>query len=767
MLIRKKRVSLPVAALVLVLTCAANAAEPGNSSAALFGFNAANSQQQLNREQAFDSYIDAREMEGWLKELSSRVGIVGSPGSLANANFVLDKFKSFGWDAKIETFHVLYPKPRRVQVQLLGPQRHDAVLNEGPIAGDASSANREGVIPPYLSYGGDGDVSGDLVYVNYGLPDDYKELARRRIDVRGKIVIARYGGGWRGLKPLLAQQKGAIGALIYSDPRDDGYYQGDVYPAGGWRPEQSVQRGSVADMMLYPGDPLTPGYGSVEGAKRLPIEEARTILKIPVLPLSYGDATPLLKALQGPVAPESWRGALPLTYKMGPGPAQVRIVVESDWEQVPVYNVNARLQGAELPEQWVLRGNHRDTWVMGAQDPLSGTVAMLAEAKAFGRLFEQGWRPRRTLVYNSWDGEEAGLLGSTEWVETHADELRDKAIVYINSDSNGRGFLGAGGSHSLQHLINQVSASVTDPQTGVSVQERLRARMRVAGDEGGAAAKAQAAVAAKGGDLPIGALGSGSDYASFLHFLGVASINVGFGGESESRGVYHSHYDTYEHFSRFGDPGLAYSAALAKVSGRLAMRTSEADVVPMRFTDMGSVIATYVTELQQLVGSLRAATASQHTLLDSNALTLAGDPTRPLLPPERESVVPAIDLAPLQQASARLSKSLQRYERAYARNAAANLQMSASKQQQINALILRMEQSLTDPAGLPGRSWYRHFIYAPGVLTGYGVKTLPGVREALEARRWEEANTYAKTTAEVIDRYRTQIDSLTALLQKS
>src|SRR5690606_18548923 len=367
--------------------------------------------------------------------LSSRPGIAGSPYSLQNARFVLEKFQQFGWDAKIETFHVHYPKPKHVQVQMLAPQRYDAVLEEVPIEGDASSANREGAIPPYLAYGGDGDVTGELVYVNYGLPDDYEELARHGIDVRGKIVIARYGAGWRGLKPLLAQRNGAIGALIYSDPREDGYYGSEVYPAGGGRPEQGVQRGSVMDMIIHPGDPLTPGYGAVEGAPRLAVEDARTILQIPVLPLSYGDATPLLKALQGPVVPERWRGALPLTYRMGPGPAKVRVVVESEWAQTPIHHVNARRTGAVPPDHWVMRGNHRDSWVMGAADPLSGTVAMLAEAKALGHLVQQGWRPKRTLVYNSWDGEEAGLLGSTEWVETHADELRRKAVAYINTDS--------------------------------------------------------------------------------------------------------------------------------------------------------------------------------------------------------------------------------------------------------------------------------------------------------------------------------------------
>lgn len=760
--------------LLLTLTCLAMtmgigfAASAGNEAAQvpLLGFKPADARQQIERERAFDAHIDAVLMDEWLKDLSSRPNQVGSTHGKANAERVMRMFREFGWEAEIETFDVLYPTAKRVQVQMLSPHRHDAVLEEGALPGDASSAIREEAMPPYNIYGGDGDVTGELVYVNYGGPDDYVELERRGIDVRGKVVIARYGGGWRGLKPLLAQQHGAVGCLIYSDPRDDGYFMGDVYPKGGWRPSQGVQRGSVADMMIYPGDPLTPGRGSVPGTERLPLEEARTILKIPVLPISYGDAEPMLKAIEGQLAPEQWRGALPLTYKIGPGPAKVRVVVESEWGQKPIYNVIAKMRGSESPEQWVLRGNHRDAWVMGAQDPLSGTVAMLAEAKAIGELVKQGWRPKRTLVYGSWDGEEAGLLGSTEWVETHADELREKAVVYINTDSNGRGFLGVGGSHSLQHMINQAAAGVIDPQAGVSVQDRLRARLLVAAYEGGASDKTRAKAIASGGDLPIGALGSGSDYAPFLEHLGVASMNIGFGGESETRGVYHSHYDTYEHYTRFGDPGLAYGVALAQVTGRIAMRMADADVLPMRFTDFGGVLNAYVAELNQLASSMREATETQHRLLDSNAFVVAADPTKKIAPPARHSAMPKIDLTPLDVASRQLSESMKKYEQAYAQSAAAGLEMPAATRREINRLIARMEQSLTDPEGLPGRQWYRHMIYAPGVKTGYGVKTVPGVREALEDRRWDEANTYALVTAKVIDRYRQQIDRLTSLLQQ-
>jgi len=751
---RSKSRSLITLACVLATLGAGSATAADNlPQVAPFGFTAGNVASQQSLEQRFDAQLDASELQAWLKQMSSAPNHVGAPHNKANAEFMRDKFREFGWDAEIETFSVLYPTPKKVQVQLVAPQKYDAVLHEAPIEGDASS-HAEGVLPPYNVYGGDGDVTGELVYANYGGPDDYLELERRGIDVRGKIVITRYGGGWRGLKPQLAQQHGAIGCLIYSDPHEDGYFQGDVYPKGGWRPEQGVQRGSVADMQVYPGDPLTPGIGSTPGAKRLAIEDAKTILKIPVLPISYGDATPLLKALEGPMAPESWRGSLPLTYKIGVGPAKVHMVVESNWGQETLYNVVAKLKGSVAPDQWILRGNHRDTWALGAQDPLSGTVSMLAEAKAMGALYKQGWRPKRTIVYNSWDGEEAGLLGSTEWVETHADELREKAVLYLNTDTNSRGFLGAGGSHSLQHLINQVAASVPDPQTGVSVQQRLRARMQTAGAPG----------AQGNGDLPIRALGSGSDYSPFLEHLGIASMNLGFGGEADQGGVYHSLYDTYEHFERFGDPGLVYGVALSKVAGRIVMRMADADVLPLRFEDFGDTVSQYLAELHALVDSTRKATAQQHELLDAKAFELAADPTRRVGPPARDSDMPQIDLSALDTSIGQLEQSLQKYKAAYDKAAAGGFALPAAQLAELNQLIGRMEQSLTDPDGLPGREWFKHMVYAPGMLTGYGVKTLPGVREALESRRWDEANTYAKVTARVIDRYRAQIDRMTVLL---
>lgn len=760
---------IPLRPLLVALSmsiCVGAAAENSAPSTDLLGFTAAGSATQRALEQRFDAQLSANEMRDWLKRLSAEPNQVGSPHDKANAEFLLSLYKQWGWDARIETFDVLYPTPKHVAVELVAPTTFKAMLHEPPVAGDATSA-LSGALPPYNVYGADGDVTADLVYVNFGMPDDYKELARRGVDVKGKIVIARYGAGWRGLKPELAYEHGAVGCLIYSDPRDDGYFAGDTYPKGGWRPAEGVQRGSVAKMQMYPGDPTTPGYGSTPGAKHLALKDAKTLLKIPVLPISYADATPLLQALGGPVAPESWRGALPFTYHIGAGPAKVHMVVESDWTRKPVYDVIATIKGAQEPDRWIVRGNHHDGWVFGAWDPLAGNIAMLGEAKALGALVKSGWKPKRTIVYTSWDGEEPGLLGSTEWAETHAKQLQQKAVMYLNSDTNARGFLGAEGSHSLQHLVNAAAADVTDPETKVSVQARMRAAMRVDGASPHAKpeSKHDAEIAAKGGDLPIGALGSGSDYSAFLEHLGIASVNIGFGGEDDDDGIYHSRYDSFDHFDRFGDPGFKYEVALAQVAGRMVMRMADADLLPMRFGDFSATLDHYVAQLHKVADEEREKAENQHKLLDAHDYELVSDPTRPVAPPERLSDVPKIDFAPLDAAAKNLKSSAEAFQAAYAARAADGFAMPAKQSARINELMGRMEQTLTDPDGLPGREWFKHMIYAPGLLTGYGVKTVPGVREALEARNWQQADQYAAVTAKVLDGYRAELDVITALLK--
>ena len=754
------------------LTCLAGAAVPDSTltqpSPDILGFTSGGSAQEQDLERRFDAQLSAPEMREWLRQLSSEPNQVGSPHDLANAQFLLAQFRKWGWDAHIETFDVLYPTPEEELVEMTAPTSYRATLYEPPVPGDRTSA-LGGALPPYNVYGSDGDVTAPLVYVNYGMPDDYKELARYGISVQGKIVIVRYGKGWRGLKPQLAYEHGAVSCLIYSDPQDDGYFNGDPYPKGGWRPAAGVQRGSVMNIARYPGDPTTPGYGSVPGAQHLAVKDAGSIVRIPVLPISYADATPLLQALGGPVAPASWRGALPMTYHIGAGPAEVHMRVKSHWGLAPIYDVVAVLQGTTDGNQWVIRGNHHDGWVFGAWDPLAGTVALMGEAEALGALHRHGWRPERTIVYASWDGEEPMLLGSTEWAETHAKELRKNAVLYLNSDTNERGFLSIGGSHSLQHMVNQVAAGVTDPETRVSVQQRERALIEVSGAEPNADATARelARLAARGGDVPMTALGSGSDFSPFLDHLGIATLHVEFSGEGDDAGIYHSRYDSFDHFVRFGDPGLQYEVALAEVAGHIVLRTADAQVLPVRFTDFSATLDRYLTELHAEVAAERTAATRQHELLDADAYRLAADPTRPVAPPERLSDVPSIDLTPLDVAARRLQQSAQAYQAAYDASAAAGLAIAPRQLRAVNALIGTMEQRLLAGAGLPGRPWYENVMQAPGKLTGYAPKTLPAVREALEARDWGGAERHAASTAQVLDGYRAQLDRLTALLARA
>ena len=738
-----------------------------DSTSRMIGFTAAHAADQATLERKFDTLVSAADLRAWLQRMSAEPNHVGTPHNKANADFMLEQFRSWGWDARIETFRVLYPTPKKLSLELVAPTRYRAKLNEPAVPGDATSGKAEGGLPPFTAYGADGDVTAELIYVNQGMPDDYKELALHGLDVKGKIVIARYGGGWRGLKPKLAHEHGAVGCIIFSDPRDDGYGAGDAYPKGGFRPADGVQRGSVLDMPVYPGDPLTPGVGATDDAKRLSREEAKTLLKIPVLPISYGDAQPLLAALGGPVAPASWRGALPLTYHIGPGPAKVHLVVESDWSLTPIYNVIATLKGSERPDEWVIRGNHHDGWVFGAWDPLSANVVLMAELKAIGALAKDGWRPKRTLVYASWDGEEPGLLGSTEWVETHFDELRRNAVLYVNSDTNGRGFLDVAGSHSYQAMIGEVAAAVKDPQTGVTALQRLRAKILVDGNAKGAGEEVRrvAKVISAGGNPPIGALGSGSDFTPFLQHLGVASLDVSFGGEDDQGGVYHSNYDSFDHYERFGDPGFVYGVALAQTIGRVVLRTANADVLPLRVGDFSEVVTRYADEVHKLADGLRESTEVQHRLLDEKAYDLAADPTKSHAAPPREVAVPVLNFAPLDNAVLRLKKVTRAYDEAYAAAMKGELRLTAAQRAKLNELLQGLEPALLGAKGLPGREWFRHMIYAPGLLTGYGVKTLPGVREAIEERRWADAERFATIIGAVLNTYCDRLEQAVGLLK--
>jgi N-acetylated-alpha-linked acidic dipeptidase len=719
-----------------------------------------------NLETQLDAAISPAEMGDWMKTMASEPNHVSSAHDKLNAEMTLKQFKDWGWDAKIETFKVLYPTPIQVGLELVGKERFKATLTEAPIPGDASSSRTKDELPAYVAFQGDGDVTAPLVYVNYGMPEDYKALERLGVDVRGKIVIARYGQGWRGLKPKLAHEHGAVGCIIYSDPHDDGYSIDDVYPKGAARPVQGFQRGSVADMPLYPGDPLTPGVGATDGAKRLTRETAPTILKLPVLPISYGDAERFLSALEGRVVPAGWRGSLALTYHVGgTDAAKAHIVVKSDWSLKTLYDVVAVMKGSEFPDQWVLRGNHHDGWVFGASDPLSGHVAMMAEAKAIGQLVRSGWKPKRTLVYLSWDGEEPMLLGSTEWAETHAADLKKKALVYINSDGNGRGFLRVEGSHSLENYVAKVAADVVDPQTGVSADARRRARAMTASGSAGANERAKEVgkiAADPSKDYPLDPLGSGSDYSSFLQHLGLASLNVGYGGEGSSAGVYHSAYDTWEHHSKFVDPGFAYAGALAKTSGRLVLRMSESDLPVQRYSDFASTVSTYLDEVKKLADRKREEQVAQAKMIAANAFKLSDDPTLSSGPPSPLKVVPYFNLAPIENAVTRLKASAKAYDAALAAKGAA---LPVAKKSKLVELAGRTEQALLMEPGLPGgRGWYKNMIYAPGRLTGYGAKTLPGVREAIEDERWADVDTYAALIGKALTAYADRLDEGVALI---
>jgi N-acetylated-alpha-linked acidic dipeptidase len=698
--------------------------------APIYGF--ADPAKQRALEAKFDATLSRTNLEAWMKRLAARPHPVGSPYGKENAELMASLFKSWGYETTIERFDVLFPTPKTRVVEMIAPERYTAKLEEPALAEDATSSQASEILPTYNAYSTDGDVTGELVYVNYGIPRDYELLARNGIDVRGKIVIARYGGSWRGIKPKVAAERGAIGCLIYSDPRDDGYFEGDVYPKGAFRSDQSAQRGSVADMPFHPGDPLTPGFGSTADAKRLDRKDAQTITKIPVLPISYGDALPLLRALGGPIAPERWRGALPITYHMGPGPARVHLKLEFDWKVVPAYDVIARMPGSDLADQWILRGNHHDAWVHGARDPISGMVALMEEARAIGELAKSGWRPRRTLVFAAWDAEEPGLLGSTEWVETHLAKLREHAVVYINSDSNGRGFLDAAGSHTLERFVNEVARDVEDPQRKVSVLERRRAYDLVSADD----ADARRAVRDRQG-IRLDALGSGSDYSPFLQHAGIASLNISYDGEGEY-GVYHSAYDSLAHYLRFGDPNFDYGITQAKTTGRMMLRLANADFLPFEASTLAETVARYLADVKKLAGTMREESEEKNRQLRDRAMELAADPLKPFIAPKEDDSVPHLELAPLENAVARLQKSARAFDAGKKRN---------------DRTVMRLEQALTRDEGLPGRPWYRHHVYAPGFYTGYGVKTLPGVREAIEQRKWADANAQIVILAGVLNRY--------------
>ena len=679
-----------------------------SAETSLRGFPRDAAAQERRWEEKMRSIPEAARVGRYIERMSREPHLAGTPQSKAVAAYLVGLLREWGLDARIEEFEALLPTPLTRRLELVGgPKPFRAKLQEPPVKEDKSSSDMNQV-PSYNAYSGSGDVTAPVVYVNYGVPADYEVLKKLGIDVKGKIVIARYGGSWRGTKPKVAQEHGAVGCLIYSDPRDDGFFQGDVFPKGPYRPSDGVQRGSVMDMAIYPGDPLSPGFASEKGSKRLTLKEAKTLMKIPVLPISYADASPFLENLEGPVAPEDWRGALAFTYHIGPGPAKAHLKVEMDNSTHPLYDVIVRIPGSELPDEWALYGNHHDAWVHGASDPASGAAPLLETARSLSELLKQGWKPRRTIMLALWDGEEFGLVGSTEWVEKHAEELKQKLVVYINSDSNGKGRLGVGGSHTLEEFVSEVVRDVNDPVTGKPLVDTLRARP-------GSSTRGRAAQAsvlpADDGKYHITALGSGSDYTSFLQHLGIASLNLGFGGEGGG-GVYHSDYDSFYWYTHFSDSTFVYGKALAQVTSTMVMRLADSPLLPFEFGRFAATVTNYVEEIDKL--------------------------DHPKNQPNLNDLRAELD---------RLRKTASAFESSYSKALPRTSSASAAKLGALNQILFRSERGMTLPEGLPGRDWFKHRIYAPGTYTGYGVKTLPGVREAVEGDRPEEA---AKQTEDLI-----------------
>ncbi|MFL5485729.1 MAG: M28 family metallopeptidase [Gemmatimonadaceae bacterium] len=726
----------------------------GPADTPLRGFFPQSVQRERDLETRFKAMPEPARMRDAMQRLSARPHHVGSPYDKENAEWILGQFKSYGWDAHIENFDVLFPTPVERVVELVAPTTFKASLQETPIPADPTSNQQAEQLPSYNAYSVDGDVTGPLVFVNYGVPADYEELEQRGISVKGAIVIAKYGGSWRGIKPKVAAEHGAIGCLIYSDPRDDGYAGGDVFPNGPMRPAQGVQRGSVADMPVYPGDPLTPGVGATKNAKRLTVAQAPTITKIPVLPISYGDAQPLLAALGGPLAPASWRGGLPITYRLGAGPAKVHMRVRSDWSLKTLYDVIAKLPGTTEADQWVIRGNHHDAWVNGAEDPISGLVAELEEARALGALYKQGWRPKRTIIYAAWDGEEPGLLGSTEWVEAHADELKAHAVAYLNSDTNGRGYLGMSGSHSLEKFINGVAMDVEDPESGVSSWKRVQASRLL-----NATSESRSEIRDRE-DLHIGALGSGSDYSPFIDHLGIASLNLGYGGEDDG-GIYHSIYDDFYWFTHFSDTAFVYERALAQAAGIAVLRLANADLLPFAFTNLAETVQGYVKELQTLRDRRAEQIAERNRQIEEGLFKLTSDPRDPVTAPQRQQPAPQLNFAPLLNALDSLDHAASRYDKAYSRAVAEGRSNIAKT---VNERLIQAERALTSSEGLKNRSWYVHMLYAPGFYTGYGVKTIPGVREAIEQGQWQDADREIARAAAAVEREATLVSGLATTL---
>jgi N-acetylated-alpha-linked acidic dipeptidase len=715
-----------------------------SAPAQLFGYTAQTSVPERDWEKKFQDGIVPANVRENMRRLSARPHHVGSPYDKDNAEWMLARFKEWGFDAHIETFDVLFPTPKERVLELVAPTQFRAKLQEPALAIDPTSSQTSEQLPTYNAYSIDGDVTAPLVYVNYGNRDDYEQLDRLGVSVKGAIVIARYGEGWRGIKPKVAGEHGAVGCIIYSDPKGDGYFQGEDYPEGGWRPREGVQRGSVMDTD-YPGDPLTPGVGAVPGAKRLAIKDAKTITKIPVLPISYSDALPFLSALRGQVSPEAWRGGLGITYHVGPGPARVHLKVTSNWDSKPVNDVIATLRGSTIPDQWVIRGNHHDAWVNGADDPIAGMAPELEEARMLGELHKQGWSPKRTIIYCAWDGEEPGLLGSTEWVETHIDELRKHAVLYVNTDGNERGFLGVGGTQDLETVISAVARDINDPEKNISVWQRahLHAILHAKDAE-------ERAQIRKRTNLHVDALGDGSDYTSFQDFAGVPALDIGFGNEDEGD-QYHSIYDDFYWYTHFADTDFAYGRALGQTAGTAMMRMADADLLPYDYAPQADTIGKYETDLEKLLKDKQDEFTERNLEIQEGVFTATADPHKTSVAPPVETVPPFMNFAPMKNSIELLKKSADRYSKALEKFKSGNATISPQSLDAVNADLLGISRLFLNEKGLPERPWFKNQIYAPGAYTGYGAKPIAAVREYMDEKKWQQADAQIPMVAQVIE----------------
>jgi len=719
----------PLLSIVILITVAlvAGDATPGlgQSNDRLLGFTVSGSAAQRARERRILGMPMNERMTEYHAAMTLEAHHAGSEAQQRTGEYVAERLREFGFDEIImNRYEVLLPYPVEREVTLLEPERYELRLMEPPLV-DAEGnvldpSSDEEALPPFNAYSADGDVTGEVVFVNYGIPSDYEVLDELGISVEGKIVIAKYGRSWRGIKPRLAAERGAIGCLIYSDPADDGFGAGVVLPEGKWRPEWGVQRGSVMDMPTYPGDPQTPFEASKPGVDRIPLDEVVTLQKIPVLPISYGDALPILRNLGGAGVPPEWRGGLAITYRHGPGPARIHMKLAFDWSVRPIVNVIGIVRGSEHPEQIVMAGGHRDAWTFGGRDPISGAVSLLESARMIGELAKNGERPKRSIAIASWDAEEWGLIGSVEYGEEFAEQLQGNMIAYLNRESYTAGSFSAGGVHSLQPFVSEVTRSVRMPDDQESVFESW-SNDRNSVDHDGDGIQ----------DVRLGALGSGSDYTVFLDHLGIPSVNLGF---SAGNGIYHSRYDSHWFYTKFGDPMFGYGERLAEISAFFLLRLANAEVLPLDFAATAETIDNYIEQL-------RGEAEERGMDLDADLDMLAGI--------NRQFGATAIAL------NAEVDRLLDLWDRVAAgADTYDGIDTDRGRIAELNDLLLATEMAFLEEQGLPGRPWFRHQLYAPGFYTGYGVKTLPGVREAIEKGDPEEAHEMARLLGQGLERAR-------------